>query len=559
MPSDPLSPPASAVASPTSPTSLGRIALGAVVLLLVAGAARFTQLGRLDLWEDEVWTTVVSSDLASKLLRWETKGDPASSPLPWLEMKVARWLLGDTPWGLRVPAAVYGSAAVLGLYLALGPFMGWGAAFFAGLLLAVHPFALEWTRSARMYGHWLFYAVALMAMAMVCVRRTREGRIAFHDWRWWTLGMLLMLAHASATHAVMSVLAIALWLGVMGIVTLVGNWRAGVGILLGSALAGGVYLSSWALAGIGKMMFLLETRKPGGSHFGPADTVEHLRQSLVYLAGYPPILLALPLWLLALAGLVLQVRRRVPPAPLPGTSVALLVLLTGLTPCISYATIASRHFFSPRYFLPAVLLLCVGLGAAMAWAWNEAPASWRRGLRIGVIVLLAGLAAAWAPAWREVYFVHKVQVHAALAPILQHAQPGDVIVPIPEWYTIFRERYDMGPSPIILAPEEARLVTKVANADTIGPGKPFADDFERLLGKLKTPETVPPPGAWLFMVEPEQRLPSAARLLEAYGLSDPRFMQELQAAAKGGLTLTVRLAPGRMEHLTVTTGRAILR
>ncbi|NJL31023.1 MAG: hypothetical protein HC898_05020 [Phycisphaerales bacterium] len=74
----------------------------------------------------------------------------------------------------------------------------------------------------------------------------RDADATASDWRWWLLGLVLMLIHASAVHGLMTIAAIALALLVLAVMELPTRPRLGWKILLGSALAGGVYLSSWA-------------------------------------------------------------------------------------------------------------------------------------------------------------------------------------------------------------------------------------------------------------------------------------------------------------------------
>ncbi len=551
-----------------------RIILAGLALLLLAGAMRFTTLGSLDLWEDEVWTQVVSSDLTGKLLRWETPGDPASSPLPWLELKLYRKVLGNTALSLRAPSALYGTLAVGLLFLVVGRFADWRTAFFAGLLLAANPYTLEWTRAARMYGHWLFFALALAGMALWAVNLVRQGRIGPADWRWWCLGFLMMLAHASVTHAILTVGAVGLWLGLAAMVELATDWRGSLRILAGAAIASLAFLMSWSLTGLGKMLTML-----GASPSDPAAAWEqlpgHLRNTVTYFTGYLPLWAAIAVWLLAVGGLIVlalalghtseQRRRRV-------MLVTLLVMLA-LTPLAGYVSIVSRHFFTPRYLLPATLLLWTGLGAAMAWGWRRRvnpAATWTgRGL---VLALLLALTVLWWPAWREIYTVPKVAVSQALAPLAAHAQAGDVMTPVPEWYTVFGRWYDLGGVRVIMPPVEGRFITRVADAESVGPGKGFAGDFEAIFTTTSqapqapdhaTPSAVAitarPPGVWLFVVEPGENLPRTWRVLAAYGVDTHANRQRLLDAASTMQTLTVRVSAQGLEHLVVTPHRRVVK
>ena len=252
------------------------IIVGGLLLLVVAAGTRLIRLGQLDLWGDEIYTYIPSTDLVPNLLRWETLENESSSPLPFLEAKVSRKVFGNNAFALRLPSALHGVLGVLLLYLLVGRFTGrWGTAFASGLFLAVNPFALDHGREGRMYTQWLTAILLVTFMVCEAVRYARDPRNAAQrelgppdsmptggakpcplDWRWWLLGVTFAYAHACNVLAVFNLLAIGLGLGLIGLITLSRNRRQGWTILLGTALATGVYLSSWALTGIAKLMFL---------------------------------------------------------------------------------------------------------------------------------------------------------------------------------------------------------------------------------------------------------------------------------------------------------------
>ena len=82
-----------------------------------------------------------SGELLPKLLRWDLSGT-THSPMPFIEVKVVRAVAvkvfgedaAESRFFLRLPAAVYGTAAVLLLYAIGGRLFGWATGFFGALL-----------------------------------------------------------------------------------------------------------------------------------------------------------------------------------------------------------------------------------------------------------------------------------------------------------------------------------------------------------------------------------------------------------------------------------------
>jgi len=526
---------------------------GAVLLLLIAGVFRFYNLGGLDPWEDEVHTYVDSIDLLPRLLNWEFSR--VHSPMPYLEIKLVRAVLGHSDWTLRLPSALYGVASVMLLYWIVGRLIGWSVAFWSALLLAINPVALEWSREARMYSQWLTYALLLVAVSHAAIGGLRKDRDLHPapalDWKWWLLGMLFMLVHASATLGITTIAAVGLWLGCQGFIwLLVCRDRRGWTVLLGSALATAVYLGSWSVVGIGRILTRLG-KSPGGQ-YEPSDAafLDEFMNVHASLAGYLPRGWAAVAWLVAVAGLIrlaVQGKHRT----------VVLIVMIGLMPWLTYSSIAKTgHFFTSRYVFVAVVGLSLGLGSLIAWAWSVKIRGKTVLARSLVLCALGGLMFLWLPVWQQVLFVPKMEVRHALAPIVEHATDDEVLVMVPDWFGSFKTYYSFGDHvKLIRPPLEARYA--IVEADRIPGGsiEPFTDDFERLYNTDQEPAQAIPPAAWLFILDPDKRLHEVNRLLQAYGLDDPVLRGRFEKAAQGAYTLTVRISPGKFDHLVRTVGR----
>lgn len=525
--------------------------LGAVVLLVLAGASRFIGLGALDPWQDEVLSFQTSSDLLPKLMSWVTPGNDVHSPLPFIEIKLVRAALGSSDVALRLPAAAYGVAGVLAFYLVVGRCVTWAIGFAGALLLALNPFVLEWSREARMYSHWLFYALLAIGVAYAAVQRGDRGARDALNWRWWLLGLLFMLLHASSVSAIMTIGAIGLWLGLVALSELMRRSGRGWTILGGAALATMVYLCSWGLTGLGKLMTTLG-RDPAASpdHHAPVFVHEFIG-ALRDLTGSAPAPVAIVLWVAAIAGWGLLWR-------MGHWRLVLLVALVTFVPWLSYPSITKHHFFAGRYVYPGLIGLSVGLAAAGVWLWQWGAAAGARRGRIAAVAVMAAVIVFWAPVWRLLYTVPKMQVREALRPIWEHAESGDVVVVVPDWFACYESYYGFG--------EQAKLIlgpapTRFAGAEVDREDGPFWDDFDTLMPT--DDQAAPPPGVWLFVVQHQggetsmkSNLDRAEAVFRAYGLTDSGARAELEKMSDGKLTLTVRITREGIQHAVTTTGRA---
>lgn len=538
-----------------------RVWLGGLCLLFLALATRFVGLGSLDLWGDEVYSWIASTDLITQLLRWETIENQAHSPLPFIEMKIARTLLGNSDFSARFFVAVYSTAAIMAVYLLIGTRVGWGAGFWGALLLCVNPFVLEWGREARMYSNWLFYTVLIVALAEAAVVRARRGDWpAALDWRWWLLGIAFMLVHASNVHAVFTLAGAGLALGVVVLVevTVCRRLRAAAIIAAGSLLAASVYLCSWGLTGLGKLLHYATAPSQMGPAAQPVpmDLLRDIRNVYSMVAGYTPGWWTVVLWGLAIAGLVILLRRR--------WVLAVMLIAVAQSAWMSWPMLAAKLWFTGRYSFVATLTLSVGLGTLAAWAWST-PVLRRRWVGPALVLgMLTVTAAVWSPVWREIYTVPKMAVRQALAPIVRHATPDEALVLVPDFYYALSPYYDLGSAPLMRPPHEGRYTPSSDNPDGgTGPSRKFTLDFDKLVeqgGAAALPQAV-----WVFMVVEKSaqesgidlRLRQLRRLLEAYGVDDPAHLAECRKAADAPrvLTVTMRITRGRIDHITTTRGR----
>lgn len=127
-----------------------------VAIVLLAIALRFYRLGEWSFWGDEV----ITLRRARNLLTAEAQDQNLTYFLTGAA--VARFGLSE--WSARLPAAMLGVALVPTLYLLVREAYDGGTAVLAALFLALSPWHLYWSQSARFYTPLLlFYTLALFA------------------------------------------------------------------------------------------------------------------------------------------------------------------------------------------------------------------------------------------------------------------------------------------------------------------------------------------------------------------------------------------------------------
>lgn len=186
-----------------------------LLLLGVAAALRFWQIGRLEMWLDECHTVMTATDPAGVLaaLRRDT-----NAPLYFLLMKAWIALFGVEGAAVRALSAVLGVAQLAAL-------AGWvralsgsrRAGLWAAGLGAVTPIHLYYSQEARGYTlAWLLATLAgwTLTMAISPAREIPSGRLRLRTASLW-LFHALVLAAGFLTHDLMLAFLPAAWLGAL--------------------------------------------------------------------------------------------------------------------------------------------------------------------------------------------------------------------------------------------------------------------------------------------------------------------------------------------------------
>lgn len=139
-----------------------------LIVLILAAAVRFHNLGAQSLWNDEGNSLRLAQRPVGDLI--EAAGRDIHPPGYYLVLKGWIDLAGDSEFSLRALSAFEGVLAVA-VTIALGRVLfGRGAGVIAGLLVALSPFAVYYSQETRMYAQLGLLSAASMLLLVRWVR-----------------------------------------------------------------------------------------------------------------------------------------------------------------------------------------------------------------------------------------------------------------------------------------------------------------------------------------------------------------------------------------------------
>jgi len=371
--------------------------------LIVAAYLRFKDLGVPSYWLDEILGDMLTTHHASTApwWRWLTGLEHEHGPLYYLGQLAAR-AFGRGEFAGRLPAALFGLAAIPLVFFAARELGGWAAGVAAAIVLAASPLHVYYSREARPYA----LLMLLTAVMLIALLRARTG------------------------------LAVA----------------AAIAMLYTSAVAGPLLLAialtcflrrMWLLGGIAGAATLLVPllyrgeAAPVSSQFDEHVTSRIVRALTVSAYGNEGQAAVIAvLFLFAVLGAVVLARRDARAAAIVGGMTVLPVV------CALWSLEAIGHWFAIRYVSPALIgfVVLAGVGiAAVRLPWLAA-------------IVAAGIAAAtWSAARQEPF--EKLDWRAIGATLERHVQPGDAIVTAEQWSEVCLRYY------LRRLPPRVRLVT----------------------------------------------------------------------------------------------------
>jgi len=389
--------PSGAKAARPRPGALDPVLAGATLLALALAGLRLYALGDWSLWLDEALTLADGKT-----------GGLESNPVGYT---LFNWIYALAPgrpdeWWLRLPAALFGIASILGTLWAFRPLIGGRASALAAFFVAASVWHLYWSQTARFYT--LAQALALFGSGLLL-------RGLYGDSRRRTAGGLLLVGLAALTHP-----SAAFLIGPLLAVPWIARWLEWIpprasesrawGLFSAAGLAAIVLGSGWAL----RAWLRWEARQ------GAGDPVHFLKT-----AGY---LVTPGLGLAFLVGALLRWRER-------ESFVTVLVTVGGLlTAGVAsfFVRVSAQYIFVLQPWIAA----CAALALTPRQGALESRGARLRRLLLILLVALPGLFESGLyftvrhgdrPAWREAY-----------AYVFEHRGPRDLVfgmeAPVAEYY-----------------------------------------------------------------------------------------------------------------------------
>ncbi len=148
--------------------------LGAVLAL--GAVYRLAFLGQRQLWTDElIQASVIRASSPHDLIKWLKAGVSLPAPLDYFIQKGFVVLLGESPWSLRLHAAILGSLSVWLFYRIASRMFGLRPALYATALFAIYPLHQHYSQEGRPFALLVFLTLAsydvLLRTAAVRTRR----------------------------------------------------------------------------------------------------------------------------------------------------------------------------------------------------------------------------------------------------------------------------------------------------------------------------------------------------------------------------------------------------
>ncbi|HWQ60022.1 MAG TPA: glycosyltransferase family 39 protein [Candidatus Fimivivens sp.] len=337
------------------------------IIIALGTALRFYKLAEPDFWYDEAFTGVALKERFSDMLVMIDKD--VHPPLYYFAAKVFSEPFGYSVFGIRLFSLIFGVLGIWGIYLFAKELIDRKTALYAALIVAVSPFAVQYSQEARMYA---MLSCLLVFAAYFFIRGIKTGKRTYFA-AWGVLLGISFLTHYLAIVFSPLFYAVAIvrrmsqnpgWYrtrsGLMK--PFVGDWN----ILLGYVLSVLVF-SPWITKFVGHITASdLDWIKPAKL----SDIFLNLQIFLVGIprgryAGMPsPSVVAgfdnSTMYLL-LAVFVVFVVIRVWRIDRQATSV-LLVLSLGFMLILVGLSIVGEHYLVARYVIPAAYFLYILLG-----------------------------------------------------------------------------------------------------------------------------------------------------------------------------------------------------
>ena len=396
-----------------------------VVITIVAIVARSISLGA-DLWIDEI-TPIVDYGPMSVAQVIGSYLRSNNHLLNTLMMKAAIAVFGEHEWSVRVPAMLFGVAAVPTLYWVAQPWLSRVASLGAALLLAVSYHHIFFSQNARGYTAYIFFALLSTGALVRAIQRD--------EMRYWVLyagAVVLGFASLITTGFVFAAQI------VVGVIEILRRRRRQIPagplvkrLVIVYAIAGFLAFQLYATSMPEAYVTITGLYSVHGTTYA-AFSADFVRDALRGLsAGFLGAAAALVFLVIGAVGFATLVAVAWPVAATLGLTVALaggLLAAKGLT-------------FSPRFFLiglPLAFLSVISLAQAMVSLARRKRVIANGTGRLVIAGVALCIAAVFVASLPRYYRTPKQPYRAAIAYLEKSLEPGDAVAVIYVAETGFR-------------------------------------------------------------------------------------------------------------------------
>ena len=365
------------------------LAILAAVTLLGA-CLRFYRLGEWSFWRDEIFTLGTRADglhisfLGESLVRY-----------------LIRWtvaLLGQSEWNARLVPALIGVISIPLLFFPVRRIFGESAALLFCTTLAVSPWHIYWSQTARFYVLLMLFASLSLLFLAIGVTKTKP----------WAAVMALLFMVLAVRESLVGLFVVPIALGHLGISWLAPERRP--------RLSPRIVVPLLALAGV---IVAVVSRPYWGDLPSWMEGFGRVNNTPVWLLAATVYYIGIPAACLAVFAAWSQLRRKDPDT--------VLLVLWSFLPLGAIVAVAGFHYTATRYAfisLPAWLILA-SLGATQLRAHAD------RGLQVltaGVIVLLVAAPLSDDFLYYNYQNGNRENGRAAFFYVRQQLEPGDLVV-----------------------------------------------------------------------------------------------------------------------------------
>jgi 4-amino-4-deoxy-L-arabinose transferase-like glycosyltransferase len=410
---------------PSKPASFGNSWAIASAVVLLGFLLRLYRIDQQSVWYDEIFSLAVSQlphqEMTQKLVE-----DIVQPPLHYYLLHILFKLFGFGPLQARLLSVVWGTLAIVMVYLLGKHLFDRRTALLSALLLAVSQISVMYSQEARPYAQLLFFVLCCSYLFVLAIRTNRSLL-------WW--GFILSATLAAYTHyyGLFAVLALIFFAALYRERYPVPLHRWVGGLVLGLLL-----YSPWLMSGIIEQA--LRTQKLRFGQYVDSPTLHwwtFVSVANTFHNGRPAGLLeSSPWWTFPLGGLLFGVPLLVALQPLTRMfrtervdqvrpeSVLLVVLLCAVPISLALAVGALHGPYHIRYvsFCAATYYLLVASGlSALKPAW----------LRNALVVF--SLAYSLYSLNANYFIPYKENHRDALAYLAGERKQGDCYLVAPEW------------------------------------------------------------------------------------------------------------------------------